>query len=147
MLPLKKQGDVLVQRDNEGKVVAKALSKVARGVPIPLETWRKTLSRLTNGGEDILVALIDLAQGNPFVPPPLSDGRQFEPIIPSPEVRRAALMNLHEMLRGKSVAETEVRAAEDEASKKLQLESLSTEQLKEYLVGEFKVIDGGKDEG
>lgn len=144
MLPLKRQGKHLTLRTEKGVIKAHATVQRAEARP---ETWRRALSRLTNGGRDIQEVLIDLMHGNGYTPRIFDrDGnedttRRCEPVIPTPEVRRMAAMNLHEMLHGKAVAETEVRASEREAEKKLQLESMSDEQLQAYIDGEFKVLD------
>lgn len=143
MLPLKRQGNHLTLRTDKGVIKAHATVQRADAKP---ETWRRALSRLTAGGKDIHEVLIDLMHGNGYTPKLFDkDGkeitdRQCEPIIPTAEVRRQAAMNLHEMLHGKAVAETEVRASEREAEKKLQLESMSDEQLQAYIDGEYKLL-------
>lgn len=144
MLPLKRQGKHLTLRTEKGVIKAHATVQAGDAKP---QTWRRALSRLTNGGKDIHEVLIDLMHGNGYTPRIFGvDGkedtsRRCEPIIPTPEVRRQAAMNLHEMLHGKAVAETEVRASENEAALKLQLESMSDDQLQRYIDGEYKMIE------
>lgn len=149
MLPLKRQGKHLTLRTEKGVIKAHATVQAGEARP---QTWRRALSRLTSGGKDIHEVLIDLMHGNGYTPRIFDkDGnedtsRRCEPIIPTPEVRRQAAMNLHEMLHGKAVAETEVRASEREAEKKLQLESMTNEQLQAYIDGEYKMMEPGGEE-
>lgn len=132
-------------RDEKGMVRAHATVQRA---DTRLETWRRALSKLTNGGKDMQLVLIDLMHGNAYTPRVFDkDGNEVpnircEPIIPTPEVRRASAMNLHEMLHGKAVAETEVRSSEREAEKKLQLESMTDAQLQAYVDGEYELLTG-----
>lgn len=148
MLPLSRQGNHLVARREDGTVKAHAVVQRAEKRP---QTWRRALARLTNDGQDMLECLYSLMHGNAYTPRVYGadgkpvPGKECAPIIPTPEVRRAAAMNLHEMLRGKAVAETEVIASEREAEKKLQLESMSDAQLQAYIDGEYKLLDGGED--
>lgn len=82
-------------------------------------TWRSMLRKLTKNGAALDEVLYNLAMGNAYESS-LPDGRKSEPIVPSPEVRRAAAIDLLHMLRGKPVSQTEVvaseRAAEDLAA-------------------------------
>lgn len=155
MLPYKtsRQGNHVVVRetkevDGVPRQVVKAHAVVQRADTRP-ETWRKALSKLTNGGKDMQLVLIDLMHGNAYTPRIYdANGKELphvrcEPIIPTPEVRRASAMNLHEMLHGKAVAETEVRTSEREAEKKLQLESMSEAQLQAYIDGEYTLLESG----
>lgn len=148
-----RQGNSVVVReevliDGVPKSVVKAHTVVQRATARP-ETWRKALAKLTNHGEAMQEVLIDLMHGNAYTPRVYDkDGKEklgvsCEPIIPSPEVRRAAAMNLHEMLHGKAVAETEVVASEREAEKKIQLESMSDAQLQSYIDGEYRELSSG----
>lgn len=149
MLPLKRQGAHLVLRNDDGTIKAHALAKKNDQRP---QTWRRALSRLTNDGEDALKTLVDLNNGNAYTPKVYDrNGKEdptqvCAPIIPTAEVRRASAMNIHEMLRGKAVAETEVIASERAAEKKIQLESMSDAQLQAYIDGEFKVLEPGDDD-
>lgn len=124
--PVEKQGNVLVVRDAKGEVVASA--NVAKAPT--KESWRRALAKLTNNGKDLDEILLSLAHGVPYEPT-LPDGRKAEPIIPTPEVRRAAAMNLLENLRGKAVAQTEVLAAEKADEDLVQYAALSDAQLLE----------------
>lgn len=154
MLPfIKRQGNHVVLREEKkvggvSKAVVRAHAVVQAADTRP-ETWRKALGKLTNGGRDMQLVLIDLMHGNAYQPQILDasgnpTGKVTDIIVPTPEVRRAAAMNLHEMLHGKAVAETEVRAAEAEASKKLQLESMSDAELEKYIEGEYVVLSPGE---
>lgn len=153
MLPfIKRQGNSVVLRTatpaQPSKAMVKAHAVVQRAEARP-ETWRKALGKLTNNGGDVHLVLINLMHGNAYRPQVVDaagnpTGQVGELIVPTPEVRRAAAMNLHEMLHGKSVAETEVRAAEAEASKKLQLESMSDAELEKYIDGEYTDLSLGE---
>lgn len=91
-------------------------------------TWRSALRHITNDGEDAMVVLRDLMEGRPFVAT-LPDGRQSEPVIPSPEVRRAAAVDVLHLLHGKPVAQTEVLKAEREAEDVERYKAMSLDAL------------------
>lgn len=91
-------------------------------------TWRAALRHITNDGEDAMVVLRDLMEGRPFVAT-LPDGRQSEPVIPSPEVRRAAALDILHLLHGKPVAQTEVLKAEREAEDLEKYKAMSLDAL------------------
>lgn len=147
MLPLKRQGAHLVARRADGTVKAHAIAQKADQRP---QTWRRALSKLTNDGNDMLECLYSLMHGNAYTPRVYDRfgkedlTKECEVIIPTAEVRRQAAMNLHEMLRGKAVAETEVISSEREAEKAKQLESMSDEQLQSYINGEYKLVGSGE---
>jgi hypothetical protein len=150
MLPfIKRQGNTVVLRSGAepSKALVKAHAVVQRADARP-DTWRKALGKLTNNGADIHLVLINLMHGNAYRPQVLDEkgnptGQVMELVVPTPEVRRAASMNLHEMLHGKAVPETEVRIAEAEASKKVQLESMTDAELEKYIEGEYKLLPEG----
>jgi len=96
------------------------------------ETWRGVMRRLTNDGKDVMEVLYNLAMGSAVISQ-LPDGRVSEPIIPSPEVRRAAAVDLLHMLHGKPVAQTEVVKAEQEAEDVAQYAALSDDELERLL--------------
>jgi hypothetical protein len=147
MLPLKRQGAHLVARRADGTVKAHVRAQKTDQRP---QTWRRALSKLTNEGNDMLECLYALMHGNAYTPKVYDRfgkedlTKECEVIIPTAEVRRAAAMNLHEMLRGKAVAETEVIASEREAEKAKQLESMSDAQLQSYIDGEYKMMEPGE---
>ena len=157
MLPfLKRQGNNVVLREEAkpdpgaprwARVVVRAHAIVQKADSRP-ETWRRALSKLTNGGKDMQVALINIMHGNAYRPQIVDlegnpTGQVTDLIIPTAEVRRAAAMNLHEMLHGKAVVETEVRVAEAEASTRLQLESMSDAELERFIEGEYQELAEG----
>lgn len=137
-----KQGNVVVRRDSEGQVVAAAVAPPLSAHPTKEVrlTWRRALSKLTNGGVDNFLELINLRNGKP-ISVEMPDGRMSEPIIPTPEVRRAAAMNLHEMLHGKAVAETEIKKSEEESEERARLQAMSDEQLRQVIDGEYKRLN------
>lgn len=117
------QGSFVVLRDEQNRPIAKQLV-----VKTDNRTWREALKKLTNDGADIHEVLYNLAMGTPQVVK-LEDGRESEPIVPSPEVRRAAAMDLHRIMHGKEVAETEVIKAEEEAHKMRALSAMSDHDI------------------
>lgn len=147
-----KQGRHLVTRDESGRIVKNADGTQQRALaPTRTETlsapkkeqkqtWRRNLSRLTNNGADAHETLVRLMRGEVIVSvgkDPLTGAvLRSEPMTPSPETMRAASKDIHEMLHGKSVTETEVRSAEEEAEKRLQLEAMSDEELERIVEGE-----------
>lgn len=126
------QGGVLVQRDAEGKIVEKVKAPIAtvegRQSPDARRSFRNALYKMTDGGVDNLKKLIALRDGVPSSVT-LPDGRVVPGETPTPEVQRAAAMNLHEMLHGKAVAATEVRKAEQEAEDMEQYRAMSDADL------------------
>jgi hypothetical protein len=154
MLPfIKRQGNSLVKRETVEvggvpKQMVRAHAVVQRAAASP-ETWRKALAKLTNNGADMHVVLVNLALGNAYRPQVIGPdgnptGQVMELIVPTPEVRRASAHNVHEMLHGKAVAETELVAAEAEASKMRQLESMSDLELERYIEGDYTVLSPGE---
>lgn len=147
-----KQGRHLVTRAEDGSIVrnvdgtqqrALAPTRTEELAAAPRErkqTWRRNLARLTNNGADAHETLVRLMRGEVHMPvgrdPHTGATLRGEPVTPSAEVMRAAAVNIHEMLHGKSVAETEVRAAEEEAEKRQQLEAMSEEELMRVVEGE-----------
>ena len=131
-------GNTAVVRDDKGRVVATAplVAKRDRN----RDTWRWTLRKLTNDGAELFAVLYNLAQGAPYVAS--WEGKVSEPIVPSPEVRRAAATDLLHMLHGKPVAQTEVMKAEMEAQEVQRYQAMSREELLRIagLAGQ-KVID------
>jgi hypothetical protein len=136
---LVQQGQIAVIRDDKGTVVAHAPLLPAKSRK---ETWRAALRRLTNNGADLHATLYNLSQGTPLTYT-LPDGRTSEPIIPSPEVMRAAAVNLIEFLHGKAVAQSEVTKAEEDSVRLDQLSAYSDEELRKIVEGEFKVLEPG----
>ena len=128
------QGGVLVARDeNERVVAAHPVPAEGKSIAQKKETWRTAMRRLTNDGLDQMTVLHNLSQGIAYKVT-LPDGRESEPIIPTPEVRRAAAIDLLHMLHGKPVAQTEVVRAEQEAEDAAQYASFSDEQLEQALI-------------
>ena len=123
------QGGVLVARDEKGSIVATQTIETRGMSPArKKETWRTAMRRMTNDGLDQMRVLHDLSHGVAYKVT-LPDGRESEPIIPTPEVRRAAAIDLLHMMHGKPVAQTEVVRAEQEAEDAVQYAALSDEQL------------------
>lgn len=129
---LKRQGSKLVNRDAE----THEIKKTSDGRPMSFEvapkakkeTWRRALSKLTDNGKLLDDVLLNLAAGNAYTAK-LPDGRESAPIVPSPEVRRAAAIDILHMIRGKPVSQTEVMAAEKEAEELEKYSAISDADL------------------
>lgn len=119
------ENGVAVVRDAS---TSKALASSTLQKPVTIRSWRNTLRKLTNDGEDLHRILFDLASGTPTTYK-LPDGRESEPVIPSPEVRRAAAVDLLHMLHGKPVAQTEVDRAEADREIRQQYAAIDDDTL------------------
>lgn len=126
------QGPHLVKRDADGRVVASVVAPkpTVAGAQSPqsIRTFRNAVYKMTDGGLDNIKKLIALRDGLP-TETDLPDGRRVQGETPTPEVQRAAAMNLHEMLHGKAVAATEVVKAEKEAEDLEQYRAMSDADL------------------
>lgn len=147
MLKLQRQGPHLAMRNEKGDLEVdskgKAVAAVAPNGASP-ETWRRALKKLTRGGMDIHERLLRIGMGEILISRgEMPDGTEIvsEPQVPTPEVQRAALMNLHEMMFGKAVAETEVNQSEVEAAKRQALEAMSEADLLKIIEGEYKQLE------
>lgn len=147
---LTKQGDFLVMRTQEGRIARDDLGRpqatrsmtpgeaaLASTTKNGKETWRRKLRALTNNGADLHERLLLIATGNIMHPvgrdPHTGELVRGEPQVPTLETQRAALKDLHEMLHGKAVAETEVNASEQESEKRASLEAMSDEELQRII--------------
>ncbi len=128
---LKRQGNKLVLRGKDGLPLKDEDGK-PRAVVVPKDaspaTWRAKLRRLTKDGDLLDEILLSLAGGAAYQAQ-LPDGRVSDPIVPSPEVRRAAAVDLLHMLRGKPVPQTEVTKSEEESEKMKRMSAYSDEAL------------------
>lgn len=135
------EGRRLVERDASTEKVLKTVAlpepQVLATQPIKVqrETWRSAIRRMTGGGQEMYVNLLNLARGIPIVQK-LPDGRESEPIAVSPEVMLQANKALIEFVDGKAVAQTEVRAAEQETVDVERYRAMSDEELKKLVAGE-----------
>jgi hypothetical protein len=116
---------MLVLRDDKGKPIARVLNESAMSRK---QSWRAQLRALTNDGTDLLVHAYDIAMGKP-VTITLPDGRELEPMVAPPAVQAALSIQLHELLNGKAVSQTEVVAAEKAMSEVEDVRNMSNEQL------------------
>lgn len=136
MIPLKftQQGPHIVARNEDGSIARKSNGEQVRAVCPPntmnKETIRRAITRLTNGGEHLIVKMLNLSAGN-VIPVRGLDGREHDPIIPTAEVQLAATKDLLDRAFGKAVAQTEVLKAEQEAEDMAQYAAMSDEQLRE----------------
>lgn len=124
MLKVIRQGNILVSRDENDKPVAKAVVSPK----IKKKHLAAILKELTSDNIDTALAMRDLALGIPYIPV-LPDGRRGEPVIPSPEVRRAAIVNIWEYSEGKAVAITEMTAAAVDQDLRAKYDSMSADDL------------------
>lgn len=152
---LTKQGRHLVMRDREtGRIVRNDDGTQQRGLtpsardsslaaPNPdrkqdEQTWRRTLKRLTNDGKSLYERAFKIAMGEVIVPsshytdPTTGERVEYrgEPEVASLDLQARTIKDLHEMMHGKAVPETEVTAAEKEAEKQQALEAMTDEQLR-----------------
>jgi hypothetical protein len=134
---LRREGSHIVARDEDGRILKTTNGQPLASVVKAGENWRKRLARATDDGRVLEEALTRLALGEPQVKT-LPDGRVSEPVIPTPEVQRAALMNLLEMMRGKAVAQTEIKEAHKATED--QLRAMTDEQLDAVIDGDYKVL-------
>lgn len=145
---VKQQGGVLVKRDEEGKItaVATAPKPTVKGTQSPeaKRTFRNALYKMTDGGLDNIKTLISLRDGEPQVHE-MPDGRKSEPIYPTPEVRRASAMNLHEILHGKPVAASEVLKAEKEAEDMERYRAMSNDELRAAALPWLERVERGEE--
>lgn len=152
VLKIVRQGPHLVARDTDtGRIATRTnrqgeVEQIRATVPVRAsrQTWRKGLARITNNGTMLDEILLGLALGAAYEPV-LPDGRKGEPVVPSPEVRRAAAVDLMHMLRGKPVAQTEVMKAEKEAEDLEQYRALSDADLERVIQGEYKLLSNDPD--
>lgn len=128
MLKITRQGNILVSRDENDKPVQKAVVSPK----MKKKHLAQIIKEITTDNVDTALAMRDLAMGVPYIPV-LPDGRRGEPVIPSPEVRRAAIVNLWEYSEGKPVAITEMTAAAIDQDLRAKYESMSDEDLEEAI--------------
>lgn len=140
VLKFVQQGEQTVVRDaatgrvvRDGKAIRKALSP-AKGES--LGTWRKYLLSLTDGGRDLLLRHLNIANGVPHIPR-LPDGREAEPQIPSMEVQRQASLSLMRFAFGTEVSQNEVLASEIQAEQMQSFQAMSDADLRKIVDGEF----------
>jgi hypothetical protein len=124
----------LVLRDETGRLVRSKPAEPLVTIAMPkAKNWRAAIRRVVGAdGEELWTILLSLARGEVIVPnykDPDGTVRQGTPMVPSPEVRRAAAVDLAQFLVGKPVAQTEVMKSEEQAEEMSQLAALSDEQI------------------
>ncbi len=129
-----RQGAHIVARANDGSIVRNPITGEQVRAVLPSragkETVRRALHRLTNGGEDLVLRMLNLSAGVPIEVPTVN-GKQTDPIIPTAEVMMAATKDLLDRGWGKAVAQTEVLKAELEAEDASMYAAMTDDQLKE----------------
>lgn len=125
MTSLAQSGAYVLIRDEDGKLITRVIGNVNDKT-----TPRQLLRKLTNNGADLYVRLHDIAMGKPHVVQ-MADGSRSEPMIPTLEAQRMASKDLIEFLHGKAVAQTEVKAAEEQAQQMEMIQALSDDELQE----------------
>ena len=125
-------------RDSRGNLVASTLEKTTKR-----ENLRAIISRLTGGGETLVLNMVRLANCTPIeVKGP--DGTVLaEPLVPTPAVALEANKWLADQLGGKAVPQNEVDRTAAENAVIEQLRSLSDDELEQRVkaIIEPKVID------
>lgn len=102
------------------------------------QTWRRTLKKLTNDGKSLYERAFRIAMGevmvsaSEYIDPVTGEKMYFkgEPQVASLDLQERTIKDLHEMMHGKAVPETEVTLAEKEAEKQQALEAMTDEQLR-----------------
>lgn len=122
------QGEVLVERDEQGLVTRKAPAPEPK-MPV-LANVRRQVRHMTRGGLDAYQVLINIMSGHPQKVK-LPDGTESDWIVPTIETQRAAAKDIIEFLDGKAVAQTEVMKAEKEGEDVDQYRAMSDEALRE----------------
>ena len=129
-----RQGGHIVARTSSGAIVRNDLDEQVRALVPPRankETVRRALHRLTNGGEDLVLRMLNLSSGTPIEVPARADGKKMDPIVPTAEVMLQATKDLLDRGWGKAVAQTEVLKAELEAEDAAQYAAMTDEQLRD----------------
>lgn len=126
---LGKEGAYVTLRTEKGSLLAKAVNRPEYAKQ-PKRSWRAIMLQLTDGGIEQLTVLRELSLGTPLVARNAA-GQETEPIVPSPEVRRAAAKDLLEFMHGKAVAQTEVAQAEAQHRILEQVQALSDQELEQ----------------
>jgi hypothetical protein len=122
-MTLHQQGQLTVARDSEGRVIEKAVGSIQKR-----STWRSLLRKMTDNGAELYGIMLEIARGKPFTAR-LEDGRESEPIVPTPAVRLAAAKELVEFLHGKAVPQHLALQAEEEAQRVEQMQAMTDDQL------------------
>lgn len=139
-----RQGGHVVARNTDGSITRNPETGAQVRAVLPpragKETVRRALHRLTNGGEDLVLRMLNLSAGVPIEVPPTSDGRKTDPIVPTAEVMLQATKDLLDRGWGKAVAQTEVLKAELEAEDAMQYAAMSNEAL-------LEAVERGKKQG
>jgi hypothetical protein len=128
-----RQGQLVVARADDGSIVRNSHGEQLAAVLPPRagkETMRRAINRLTNGGEDLVLRMLNFSAGVPIKIPGV-DGKETEPIVPTAEVMLAATKDLLDRGWGKAVAQTEVVKAELEAEDAAQYAAMSDDALRE----------------
>jgi hypothetical protein len=136
------QGDRLVMRDIETHQIVRATD--VKPAPIrkpPPKHFRTSLRELSNNGLDWHQQLHNIAMGVPFTPVDPITQMRMEPVVPSPDTRKDALIALMHMVDGKPVLQTEVKYAERDESIAAALRTKSDEQLEKIIDGEYSIAD------
>lgn len=129
-----RQGQLVVARTEDGAIARNSHGEQLAAVLPPRagkETMRRAINRLTDGGQDLVLRMLNLSAGVPIEVPPTSDGKKCDPIVPTAEVMLQATKDLLDRGWGKAVAQTEVVKAELEAEDAAQYAAMSDEALRE----------------
>lgn len=119
-----KHGNATVFRDEKGNRVARSLE------PVRSSAWRDIIGQLTNGGADLLVRMLAIAQGQPFTPEGQDeDGRKPRMMVPTIDQQLHAQQLLWEYQHGKAVPQTEVVKAMDAAVEAEQYKAMTDDEL------------------
>ena len=136
------QGEMLVKRDAEGRVVERATTNIRGRTKA---AFRSVLRQITNDGLEQLATLRNIAAGEPWQVK-LPDGSVSDWFVPTTSERMEASRMLVEYLHGKAVSQTEVLQAEQVADDVEQYRALSDEELAKAAVPFLERVNKKGDE-
>ena len=98
------------------------------------DTWRSSLRKIVGDDGKLWRIMLELAEGRAYRPV-LPDGTEGPPIVPSPEIRLRATVELADRLYGKAVSATEQVQAEQAANDLEAIRALSDGELAQRVKG------------
>lgn len=98
------------------------------------DTWRSSLRKIVGEDGKLWRILLELAEGRAYRPV-LPDGTEGPPVVPSPEIRLRATVELADRLYGKAVSATEQVQAEQAAHDLEAIRALPDGELEQRVRG------------
>lgn len=134
----------VVIRNADGSIRTKFVGDVKK----KRQTAREYARSVTNNAFDQIDIINALSKSIPVIVK-LPDGREHEPIVPTPSQSFAASQFMVEFIHGKATSQLEVMRAEEEAQNIAQVQALSDQELKQQILESFetrKLEDGEPDD-